>query len=363
MKKKREMAIIDLVKATKTGNLQRVKHIVQNYEIYNIDVALFYALIKGHINIAIYLLNNCKCTINILIRAFRFATNSNKEEFIAFLAVSYKYTYFTQEDLVYLIHYDVEKFISNVVELNNKYQAQQEWNIQQYIGDYIHIHNLNNFLDKNILIDTNIMKFLSILFQHYIGENNQYITGKILNYIAGNEKNIIKNIFEVIKRKVKAIKIEGQKEKGNVVPGKDSCEDKNKDNNDDEENGDNNDDDKPNGGGSGEKKGGLQIGKDIKGRFYMNEGEDKMNTMEEEIEVEKKEAVGEIILTIEAKDTPIILANRESIDAESKLPKVFIQGNSAEGIGVMINLTNLESKGFHQELENEVCTPHLNDVM
>ena len=126
MKKKEKIAIIDLVKATKTGNLQRVKHIVQNYEIYNIDVALFYALIKGHINIAIYLLNNCKCTINILIRAFRFATNSNKEEFIAFLAVSYKYTYFTQEDLVYLIHYDVEKFISNVVELNNKYHSHSD---------------------------------------------------------------------------------------------------------------------------------------------------------------------------------------------------------------------------------------------
>ena len=307
-------------------------------------------------------MNNYKCSIDTIITAFESAIFLKKEEFITFLAESYKYTYFTKEDLVYLIHYDVEKFISNVIELNNKYQAQQEWIKQHYIRDYIHIHNINNFLSKNILINTKIMKVLSILFQGYIGENNQNITDKILKYIAGNEKNIIKNIFVVItgmeiKSKVKTIKGEGQKEKGNVVPGKDSCEDKHKDKNYDEENGDNNDDDdKPNGGGNGEKKGELQIGRDIKGRFYMNEGRDKMNTMEEEIEVVKKEAVGEIILIIEAKDTQIMLANRESIGAESKLPKVFIQGNSAEGIGVI-------NEGFNQELENEVWAPHPNDVM
>jgi hypothetical protein len=148
-----------------------------------------------------------------------------------------------------------------------------------------------------------------------------------------------------------------------VVPGKDSCEDKNKDKHYDEENGDNNDDDKPNGGESGEKKDGLQLKKDNVGTYYINKTGEKIDKMEKEIEVATKEVAGEVMLTIEAKDNPVILANRESIGAESKLPKVFMQGGSSEVIEVMINLTNLESEGFNQELGNEVWTPHLNDVM
>ena len=41
MKKKREIAIVCLEDAAEDGNLQQVKNILQNYEIANINGALF----------------------------------------------------------------------------------------------------------------------------------------------------------------------------------------------------------------------------------------------------------------------------------------------------------------------------------
>ena len=82
-------------------------------------------------------------------------------------------------------------------EISEKYQ--DKLGLREYQKDYVLLHNMETyFLNKNLLISTNVMKFLTKVTQYHFGENNKIITHNILRYVDGNEGDTIKKIYKAI---------------------------------------------------------------------------------------------------------------------------------------------------------------------